>query len=99
MDISAGLSLTNVAILTALLTVYVKIYKSSKAVFTLGLMFFAAMLMLHNAIAVYAYFAMAPLYHEALLPYFVVIHAAELAGIATLLKISIYLNSQNLMWI
>ncbi len=89
MDVSATLSIANVAILTGLLTIYVKVYKSSKAEFTLGLMFFAAMLMIHNAIAVYAYFAMAPLYHEALLPYFVVIHAAELAGIATLLKISI----------
>jgi hypothetical protein len=89
MDISAGISLTNVAILIALLTVYIKIYKSSKAVFTLGLIFFGAMLTLHNAIAVYAYFAMAPLYNEALLPYFVVIHAAELAGIAVLLKITI----------
>ena len=89
MDISAAISLTNVAILIALLSIYVKIYKSSKAVFTLGLMFFTGMLMLHNVIAVYAYFAMAPLYHEALLPYFLVIHAAELAGLATLLKITI----------
>jgi hypothetical protein len=89
MDISAAISLTNVAMLMALLILYMKIYKSSKAIFTLGLMFFAGMLILHNVIAVYAYFAMAPLYHEALLPYFVVIHAAELAGIAVLLKITI----------
>jgi hypothetical protein len=89
MDISAAISLTNVAMLMALLILYLKIYKSSKAIFTLGLMFFAGMLILHNVIAVYAYFAMAPLYHEALLPYFVVIHAAELAGIAVLLKITI----------
>jgi len=32
---------------------------------------------------------MAPLYNEALLPYFVAIHAAELVGIAALLKITI----------
>jgi hypothetical protein len=38
---------------------------------------------------VYAYFSMAPLYNEALLPYFVAVHVAELAGIATLLKITI----------
>lgn len=89
MDISAAISLTNVAILVALLTVYIKIYKGSKAIFTLGLMFFASMLMIHNVIAVYAYFAMAPLYHETLLPYFVAIYASELAGIAVLLKITI----------
>ena len=89
MGISAALSLTNVALLVALLVLYARIYKSSKAIFTLGLMFFAGMLVLHNAIAVYAYFSMAPLYNEALLPYFVAVHVAELAGIVTLLKITI----------
>jgi hypothetical protein len=89
MGISAALGLTNVALLVALLVLYARIYKSSKAIFTLGLVFFAGMLVLHNAIAVYAYFSMAPLYNEALLPYFVAVHVAELAGIATLLKITI----------
>lgn len=89
MDLSAAISIANVALLIALLTVYIRIYRSSKGVFTLGLVFFAAMLMLHNLIAVYAYFAMAPLYHEGLLPYFVVIHVAELAGIAALLKVTL----------
>ena len=89
MGISAALGLTNVALLVALLVLYARIYKSSKAIFTIGLMFFAGMLVLHNAIAVYAYFSMAPLYNEALLPYFVAVHVAELAGIATLVKITI----------
>jgi hypothetical protein len=52
-------------------------------------MFFAGMLILHNGIAVFAYVTMEPLYNEALLPYFVAIHAAELVGIAVLLKITI----------
>jgi hypothetical protein len=89
MDLSAGISIANVALLMVLLTVYVRIYRSSKAIFTLGLVFFACMLTLHNLIAIYAYFAMAPLYHEGLLPYFVVIHVAELAGIAALLKVTL----------
>jgi len=57
-EISAGVAVVNVALLIALLTVYTKVYKSTRAVFTVGLMFFAGMLMLHNIIAVYAYFAM-----------------------------------------
>jgi len=89
MEISAGVAVVNVALLIALLIVYAKIYKSTRAVFTVGLMFFAGMLMLHNTIAVYAYFAMEPLYAVALLPYFVVVHIAELAGIAALLKITL----------
>ena len=89
MDVSAIISLVNVGLLAALLTMYVKIYRSSKATFTFGLMFFASMLIVHNFVAVYAYFAMAPLYNENLLPFFVAIHAAELIGIAALLKITI----------
>jgi len=89
MDLSAAISIANVALLLVLLTVYVRIYRSSKAMFTLGLVFFAGMLMLHNLITIYAYFAMAPLYHEGLLPYFVAIYVAELAGIAALLKVTL----------
>ncbi|MDQ6668684.1 MAG: hypothetical protein M3Y53_10745 [Thermoproteota archaeon] len=89
MEISAGVGIVNVALLIALLTVYAKVYKSTRAIFTVGLMFFAGMLMLHNVIAVYAYFAMEPLYAVALLPYFVVVHITELAGISVLLKVTL----------
>jgi hypothetical protein len=89
MEISAGVGIVNVVLLIALLSVYAKVYKSTRAVFTIGLMFFAGMLILHNVIAVYAYFAMEPLYALGLLPYFAVIHIAELAGIAALLKVTL----------
>ena len=89
MEISAGVGIVNVVLLIALLTVYAKVYKSTRAVFTIGLMFFAGMLILHNIIAVYAYFAMQPLYALGLLPYFAVIHITELAGIAALLKVTL----------
>jgi hypothetical protein len=89
MDVSAAVSLVNIGVLAVLMAMYGRIYANTKAVFTLGLMFFSAMLALHNAIAVYGYFAMAPLYAEPLLPYFVGVHIAELAGIATLLKFTV----------
>ena len=89
MALSAGIALVNVALLMALLTIYARIYKSAKTSFTVGLMFFAGMLILHNTIAVYAYFAMEPLYASELLPYFLVVHLAELAGIAVLLKVTL----------
>ena len=89
MALSAGIALVNVALLIALLTIYARIYKSTRAVLTVGLMFFAGMLMLHNIIAVYAYFAMEPLYAVALLPYFVVVHITEFAGIAVLLRVTL----------
>ena len=90
MDISTIVSMANVAILVALMAVYGRIYRKTGATFTIGLMVFAGMLMLHNVLAVYGYFAMAPLYSDELLPYFVGIHIAELAGLIALLKVTVW---------
>jgi hypothetical protein len=90
MDVSSIVGMANVAILVALLAVYANIYSKTRATFTIGLMVFAGMLMLHNVIAVYGYFAMKNLYSDELLPYFVGIHIAELAGLVALLKVTVW---------
>jgi len=90
MDVSSIVGMINTGILVALLAVYANIYSKTRATFTIGLMVFAAMLMLHNVLAVYAYFSMAPLYSDELLPYFVGIHIAELAGLIALLKVTVW---------
>jgi hypothetical protein len=90
MDVSSIVSTVNIAILVILLAVYTNIYRKTGAMFTIGLMAFACMLVLHNIIAVYGYFAMAPLYSDDLLPYFVGIHIAELAGLIALLKVTVW---------
>jgi hypothetical protein len=79
----------NVAVLIALLVLYARVYRSSKASFTVGLILFASLLMLHNVIAVYGYFIMEPLYAPALVPYFLAIHVAELGGLLVLLRITL----------
>jgi hypothetical protein len=89
MEISAAAGIVNIILLVILLTIYSRIYKSTRAVFTIGLIFFAGMLMLHNLIGVYAYFAMQPSYAAELLPYLVAVNIAELAGIAALFKVTI----------
>ncbi len=89
MDINTLISMATIIILSILLYLYAKIYLKTKATFTIGLIFFAGMLVIQNLIVVYAYFSMAPLYAEGLLPYFLLIHIAELAGVASLLKITL----------
>jgi hypothetical protein len=89
MSTSAIVGMANIGILIALLVIYFRVYKNSKATFTIGLMFFVCLLMLHNIIAVYAYFAMEQLYAMVLLPYFVGIHIAELARLSVLLRITL----------
>jgi hypothetical protein len=90
MDVSSIVSMINMAILVMLLAVYANIYRKTGAAFTVGLMVFAGMLMFHNVIAIYGYFVMAPLYSDDLLPYFVGIHVAELAGLIALLKVTVW---------
>jgi hypothetical protein len=90
MDVSSIVSMVNVVILVMLLVVYANIYRKIRATFTIGLMVFAGMLLLHNVIAIYGYFAMAPLYSNDLLPYFVGIHIAELAALIALLKVAVW---------
>jgi hypothetical protein len=89
MGISAIVGLANIGILIALLIIYLRIYKNTKATFTIGLIFFVCLLMLHNIIAVYAYFAMQQLYSIGLLPYFLGIHIAELAGLSVLFRVTL----------
>ncbi|MFL6393073.1 MAG: hypothetical protein ACJ708_00240 [Nitrososphaeraceae archaeon] len=80
----------NTAILVMLLVVYTNIYHKTGAMLMIGLIVFSGMLMLHNLISIYGYFAMAPLYSEDLLPYFVGIHIAELGGLVALLKVTVW---------
>jgi hypothetical protein len=89
MGASAIVGMANIGILITLLVIYFRVYKNSKATFTIGLIFFVCLLMLHNIIAVYAYFAMQQLYSVGLLPYFVGVHIAELAGLSVLLRITL----------
>ncbi|HEY6537076.1 MAG TPA: hypothetical protein VIY08_14975 [Candidatus Nitrosocosmicus sp.] len=86
---TAIISLVNIALLASLLIVYTKIYRISKAVYTLGLMFFSIMMMIQNIISAYAYFAMYQLYSPQLYPYMLGIDVAELIGISILLKITL----------
>ena len=79
----------NIAVLIALLVLYAKVCKTSKANFTIGPILFASLLMLYNIIAVYGYFMMEPLYAPALVPYFLAIHVAELGGLLVLFRITL----------
>ena len=86
---NAIVAAANIAVLIALLVLYAKVYKTSKANFTIGLILFASLLMLHNIIAIYSYFMMEPLYAPALVPYFLAIHVAELGGLSVLFRITL----------
>jgi hypothetical protein len=88
MDASAIVSAANVAILIGLIILYGRTYSNSRAQFTLGLIFFASLLLVQNAIGIYSYITMAPFFTDAILPYLLAINIAELAGLSVLLKVT-----------
>ncbi len=89
MTISTIVSGLNMIVLGVLIGVFAKIYQKTKAQLSLGMIFFAGLLFLHNIIGVYAYFSMMDLYATALLPYLLAVHIAEFAGILIFLKITL----------
>ncbi len=79
----------NMVALGVLVGVFAKMYYKTKARLSLGMIFFAGLLFLHNVIGVYAYFTMMELYGSALLPYLLAVHVAEFAGILIFLRITL----------
>jgi hypothetical protein len=89
MTASTIVSGANMIALGCLIGVFAKMYTKTRAQLPLGMIFFAALLFLHNVIGVYAYFTMMDLYAPALLPYLLAVHIAEFAGILILLRITL----------
>ena len=89
MDIAILFSGLNVALLLALLYLYARIAMHSRAAHSIGLMFFAILLLANSVLTVYSYAAMAPVFGTESLPYLSTISVLEFFGLAVLLKITL----------
>ena len=84
-----GLATANSAILVGLIYLYTRIAIRTRASYSIGLMFFAGLLLLHNLLTALAYGTMSPLFGSEALPYLSAIGGAELAGLLVLLKLTL----------
>jgi len=89
MDVAILFSGLNAAMLLALLYFYVKIAIRSRAAHSLGLAFFALLLLANSVLTVYSYSAMSPFFGSEAIPYLSVISVLEFFGLAALLKITL----------
>jgi hypothetical protein len=89
MDLAIGFAGVNIILLGGLLYQYGRIFARSRAVYTAGLLIFAVALLFQNAMTVYAYFAMAPLFAEGVLPYLLAIAILEFASVGTVTAITL----------
>ena len=89
MDIATVFSSLNVAILLGLLYMYAKITLRSRALYPVGLVLFATLLLLQNLVTAYSYFVMTPFFGDAVLPYLATISILEFGGLVTLTRVSL----------
>ncbi|MGD0636729.1 MAG: hypothetical protein ABSA72_01645 [Nitrososphaerales archaeon] len=89
MEVAILFSGFNALILVALLYFYARIAVKSKAAHSVGMMFFALLLLANSLLTVYSYSAMSPFFGSEALPYLSAISVLEFFGLAALLKITI----------
>ncbi|VFJ13514.1 conserved membrane protein of unknown function [Candidatus Nitrosocosmicus franklandus] len=87
--VNALINMVNLGLLGALIYTFARMYQTSKANFTLGLIFFCSLLMINSLISVYSYITMSMLFSDLLVPYLLAISIAEMAGLAIFLKITL----------
>jgi hypothetical protein len=79
----------NVLLLLGLLVVYVGSYRKVRAEFTAGLVFFCAIFLVQNLLAVYSYVAMFMYFASGVGGLVLAVTVAETAGLAVLLWMSV----------
>ncbi len=89
MDLAIVFSAVNSFLLVGLLSLYARIFLKKRALFTLGLMIFAAFLLLQNVLTAYSYTSMGPYFGEAVLPFLFAISLLEFGGLIVLFRITL----------
>lgn len=85
MDVALAFSGLNVAVLAGLIFLYGRMVVRSRAVPSFALVVFALFLLVQNALTIYAYDDMAPLFGAETLPYLTAIAASQFVALVVLL--------------
>ncbi len=88
MDASLYTALINAALLLGLTFTYARIFRETKAQFSLGLLIFALILLGQNLLAAYSFVTMSPFALEMapFLPYLFAVNIVQLCGILVLFR-------------
>jgi hypothetical protein len=86
MDLSMYSAAISAVLLLVLITVYLRVYRDTRAQFSIGLTLFASIFFAQNVLAVYSFLTMASLIAEGFLPFLLAINLAEVLGIGVLLR-------------
>ena len=86
MDLSMYTAGLSAVLLLVLIAVYFRMYRDTKAQFSVGLTIFAVVLFVQNVLAVYSFLARSSYVLDQFLPFLLSTNLAELVGITVLLR-------------
>jgi len=89
MDASLYTAAISAALLVGLIITYAKVYRDTRAQFSLGLTIFATILFAQNILAVYSFVTMSPFIGDPFLPYLLGINIAQVLGILVLFRTTV----------
>jgi hypothetical protein len=89
MEISMYSAAVSAVLLLGLIVTYARIYRDTRAQFSLGLTIFALVLFAQNILAVYSFITMSNLVPDPLPAYLLGINITEVLGIAVLFKTTV----------
>ena len=89
MEVAVVFSSLNAVLLVVLLAIFVGLAIRTRASHSVGLAFFAALLLANSLVTVYSYAAMAPVFGREALPFLSMMSVLEFIGLAVLLKITL----------
>ncbi len=89
MDVSLSIATISAVLLAGLIVVYARVYKDTRAQFSLGLTIFASILFAQNILGVYSFLTMSPFIGEPFLPYLLGINIAQVLGIFVLFRTTV----------
>ena len=86
MDLSMYSAAISAVLLIVLTLVYLRVYRDTRAQFSLGLAIFSSILVAQNVVAVFSFLTMASYIADGFLPFLLTINVAEAFGSAVLLR-------------
>ena len=84
LQLSAVVSVVNIAILLGLLAIYARSFRRIQSSFTIGLVLFALFLLIHNGLGVFSYVFMDGYFDATIAPFMLSLSSAELVGLSIL---------------
>ena len=89
MELSMYTAAVSAILLLVLVAVYARIYRDTRAQFTLGLSIFASIMFVQNVLAVFSFMTMASYILDPFLPFLLAINIAQVLGVIVLLRTTV----------